>query len=117
MPIADRGSTGSSAPFWITLGSTVALAGGAATFAVLARDSDDELERELGRFPADPQRVAGARSELRRNSLLADGLTVGAAVSGAFCVYFAIAGGGGSGDRRPVSVELSPGRVTARGRF
>ena len=64
---ADDGP--SKAPMWITLATTGLFAGGAVTFAVLTKKSDDDLDRELNKIPANPDRITAARDDLKRNAL------------------------------------------------
>jgi hypothetical protein len=89
----DSGDDGPSrAPLWISLVATGVFAGGAVTAAVLTNRSDDELERELGRYPSTEEAIDDARSELKRNALLTDVFTAAAAVAGGFSIYFALSG-------------------------
>jgi hypothetical protein len=88
---------------WISLVATGVFAGGAATFAVLTRKSDQKLDDELDRFPGNKNRIDDARSELQRNAALTDGLTAAAVVAAGFSVYFALSG--------PSSSETRSGSV------
>jgi hypothetical protein len=88
----EQEKSSSSAPFWITLGTTVAFTAGAVTFGVLTHNADQKLDDELNKFPTDPNRVEDARSTLKQNALLTDIMTGAAVVSGGFCLYFAISG-------------------------
>ena len=86
----------SNAPMWITLVTTGLFAGGAVTFALLTRKSDQELDNELDRIPANPNRIDDARDELKRNALFTDAFTAASVVSGGFFLYFALSGSGSS---------------------
>jgi tetratricopeptide (TPR) repeat protein len=67
---------------FVTLGLTVATGAGAIATGVLALRADDDLERELNTYPADPAAVADARE--RRDTLVpaTDGLIAATAVLG-----------------------------------
>ncbi|HET9958283.1 MAG TPA: PEGA domain-containing protein [Polyangiaceae bacterium] len=77
-------------PFWIGLGTTVALAGGATVFGVLTGRADNRLDDALRTYPTKESEIEDARSELRRNALLTDVLAGGALVSAAVTIYFAV---------------------------
>jgi hypothetical protein len=99
----------STAPFWITLASTVAFTGAAVTFGVLAHDADQKLDEQLNTFPANPDSVHDARSTLKQNALLADIFTGAAVVSGGFCLYFGLSHSSGhssSGQSKPANLRI-----------
>ena len=83
---------GPNVPFWITLGTTAALAGGAVTFGVLTHSADQRLDSQLNTFPPNKGGIDDARTVLKRDALITDILTGAAVVSGGLCAYFAIAG-------------------------
>jgi hypothetical protein len=76
-------------PLWISLISTAVLAGGAVTFGALATSSESELERELGRLPADRGRVSDLRSDVQVDAALCDAFTVAAVIGAGLSLYFA----------------------------
>lgn len=78
----------SRAPLWISMIATGVLAGGAVTFGLMARTSDERLNRELSRVPADRGRVNEMRAALQRNAAFCDGLTAGAVVAAGLSLYF-----------------------------
>ncbi|HEX4339814.1 MAG TPA: PEGA domain-containing protein [Polyangiaceae bacterium] len=118
-PTPDTQHASTNVPFWITLGSTAVLAGGAITFGVLANSADQKLDRQLGAFPGNPQGIADARSSLKRDALVSDILTGAAVVSGGFCVYFAVAGAHRSSEtaQRTVQVAAAGPGVRVLGTF
>jgi hypothetical protein len=87
-PRADEGP--SKTPMWITLATTGLLAGGAVTFAIMTNKADDDLDKELNRFPLDEKKVDDARDKLKRDALITDGFTAASVISAGFFVYFAI---------------------------
>jgi tetratricopeptide (TPR) repeat protein len=102
----------SSAPFWIGLTATGVLAAGAGTFGYLALRSNQDLDRSLGAFPSDPQRIDTARRELKRDALIADLLGGAAVVAGGITLYFALSTSSPSERASRASLEL---RVRGRG--
>lgn len=95
-------------PFWITLASTTLLAGGAVTFGVLTHSADQRLDKQLG-VAQNQSGIDDARSTLKRDALITDVLTGAAAVSGGFCIYFAIAGSHGkSTEAAQTSLRVAP---------
>jgi hypothetical protein len=77
---------------WIGLGTTTALAATAVVFGVLTGNADDDLDRELARFPANPGKIDDARSQLKLYAALTDGFTAGAIVSALVTTYVALSG-------------------------
>lgn len=106
-------------PFWVTLGSTVVLTGGAVSFGVLTHRADQNLTRELGKFPANQDAIDHARSDLRRDALITDLFTASAIVSGGAFLYFALSGPGGASESHDTALRVAPtlGGATAFGRF
>ncbi|HMJ10417.1 MAG TPA: PEGA domain-containing protein [Polyangiaceae bacterium] len=86
---AQVDNTPANVPMWISLVATGLFAGGAVTFGVLARSSDEELDRKLDEYPANKNGIDDTRSELKRNALLTDAFAGAAIVGAGFTVYFA----------------------------
>jgi tetratricopeptide (TPR) repeat protein len=86
---SPRNTTRSYTPFWISAASTVALAGAATAFGLLARSDNRELDRELARVPASATRLSDLRSQLKLHAGLTDGFAVASLVSALIAVYFA----------------------------
>jgi hypothetical protein len=82
----------SKAPMWISLAATTLFTGGAVTFGVLTKKANDKLDDQLNTFPASVSDIDDARSSVKRDALLTDGLAAAAIVSGGFFLYFAISG-------------------------
>jgi hypothetical protein len=102
----------SKAPVWVTLVTTGLLTGGAVTFGVLTASANTRLDRELDTFPGNKARIDDARSELKRDALLADVFAGSAVISGGFFLYFALSGGATRSTGEEKAVRVSP---TARG--
>jgi hypothetical protein len=81
--------TPANVPFWISLVATGLFTGGAVTFGVLARQSDEELDKKLDEYPPNVAGIDDTRSELKRNALLTDAFAAAAVVGAGFTVYFA----------------------------
>ena len=92
--------------FWISAASTVALAGGAVAFGLVTHSANHSLDNALNQFPADPNRLAGLRSDVKRDAALTDGFTAAAIVAAGFTVYFAISGTHSSKTQEPAQVGL-----------
>lgn len=104
--LSPAGSNGSSATaasgnttraantgFWISLVATGVAGGAAAAFGVLTHKSDSHLSDELNRYPASPNEIDDARTELKRNALLTDGCGALAVIGLGATIYFAATGG------------------------
>jgi hypothetical protein len=105
---------GSNAPMWITLVTTGLFAGGAVTFGLLTRKSDEDLDKELNRIPADSDRIEDSRDELKRNALLTDAFTGAAVISGGFFLYFALSGSSSSSQSTNSGVRVVPAGTGVR---
>jgi hypothetical protein len=92
--------------FWISAASTVALAGGAVAFGLVTHSANHSLDNALNQFPADPSRLAGLRSDVKRDAAFTDGFTAAAVVAAGFTVYFAISGAHSSKAEEPAKVGL-----------
>ena len=66
------------------------LAGGAVTFAIMTNKADDDLDKELNKYPFDQAKVDDARDKLKRNALITDGFTAASVISAGLFVYFTI---------------------------
>jgi Tetratricopeptide repeat len=88
-PHADAASVDRT-PLWISLISAAVLAGGAVTFGALASSSESELDRELGRLPADRDRVSDLRSQIEVDAALCDAFAAAAVVGAGISLYFAL---------------------------
>lgn len=97
-------------PLWISSISTAVLAGGAVTFGALASSSESELERELGRLPADRGRVTDLRSRIGVDAALCDAFVVAAVIGAGLSLYFALSDGA---ETPPSKRNGSSGRVHA----
>lgn len=107
----DRGASshnGSRPAMWIALGATALFTGGAVTFAVLTNKASKDLDDELNRIPANQSSTDDARSRLRRDALLTDGLTAGAVLSGGLFLYFALSGSGSSARTEAATLRVHP---------
>jgi tetratricopeptide (TPR) repeat protein len=89
-PLAPIPQHHSKAPMWVSLVATGLFTGGAVTFGVLTKKADSKLDDQLNRLPASQSALDGARSDLKRDALLTDGLAAAAIVSGGFFLYFAL---------------------------
>lgn len=81
--------TPANVPMWVSLVATGLFTGGAITFGVLARRSDEELDKKLDEYPPKTASIEDTRSELKRNALLTDAFAAAAIVGAGFTVYFA----------------------------
>lgn len=89
-PIARSESRPVRPATWVSLAATGVFTGAAVTFGLLARKSNEDLDAELARFPADASRVDDVRSRVKLEAGLTDGFAIAAAASGILTVYFAL---------------------------
>jgi hypothetical protein len=94
---------------WVSLAATGAFASGAVVFGLLAREQNDKLDDDLGRYPADPSRVDDTRSRLKLYAGLTDGFAAAAGVSALLTTYFFVFAGPSS----PEAKE-APRKATTR---
>lgn len=94
-PLAPLPTTRSKVPMWVSLGAAGLFTGGAVTFGVLTRKSDQKLDDEL-KLADNTAGIEDARDELKRNALLTDVFAGAAVVSTGLFIYFAVSGSGGS---------------------
>jgi tetratricopeptide (TPR) repeat protein len=78
-------------PVWIASAATVALGGAALTFALMARATDRELDRELSFFQPNAQQLADDRAKLKTFAGLTDGFAVATALGAGVAIYFLVA--------------------------
>ena len=91
-------------PVWIGLGGTVLLAGGAVTFGLLSRSAEKSRDRELGRFPGNPDALKSDADRARGFALAADIMGGLALVGAGVTVYLAVRPGGTS-----TAARVTPG--------
>lgn len=107
---AGAGEPSERMPLWIGMGAAGASAALAVGFALLTRDADARLDRELSHYPADEQALDAARSRVATLAAATD-VCIGASVLAAgVSLYFALA----SAPRDDtalgnVRLELAPG--------
>jgi hypothetical protein len=101
----------SKAPMWISLAATGLFTGGAITFGVLTKKANDKLDTQLNTFPASVSDIDDARSAVKRDALLTDGLAAAAIVSGGFFLYFAISGNDSSSTTTGSSKSIKVGAM------
>lgn len=77
---------------WVSLAATGVFTGAAITFGLLAKKSNEDLDTELARYPADGGRIDDVRSRVKLEAALTDGFGVAAAASAILTVYFALSG-------------------------
>jgi tetratricopeptide (TPR) repeat protein len=87
---AERSHTG----VWIGVVTTGVLAGGAVTFGLLARHNNEQLDKELARFPGDGERIDSARSKVKLFAGLSDGAAGASLVAAAITLYAALSSSG-----------------------
>jgi hypothetical protein len=96
---------------WIAYGAAVVLGASAATFAILARNSDRALDADLGRFPGDRAQIDYDRNRLQTWAGLTDGFAGAALIAAGVGTYFLFSSQSGSEPtplRRPAQVALLP---------
>jgi hypothetical protein len=91
-PVAPVVTKRSKVPMWVSLTAAGIFTGGAVTFGVLTKKSDDKLDQELANIPGDAAAIESARDELKTNALLTDVFAGAAIVSTGLFVYFAVSG-------------------------
>jgi hypothetical protein len=109
-PVAPVASKKSKVPMWVSLAAAGAFTGGAVTFGVLTKKSDDKLDQELSR-PDNAANIESARDELKRNALITDIFTGAAIVSTGLFVYFAVSG---ASSGSAVEAKAVPARPTLK---
>jgi hypothetical protein len=87
---ADASEPAGRTPLWIGMGATGASAALAIGFALLTRNADARLERELSNYPADAEALDAARSRVATLAAVTD-VCIGASVIAAgLSLYFAL---------------------------
>jgi hypothetical protein len=97
-------------PLWIGMGATGASAALAVGFALLTRDADSRLERELSRYPADAEALDSARSRVATLAAVTDVCIGASVVAAGLSLYFAL--GSARPDDEPLGglqLEVAPG--------
>lgn len=89
-PIARSESRPVRPATWVALAATGVFTGAAVTFGILARKSNEDLDTELARYPADAGRVDDVRSRVKLEAGLTDGFAIAASASAILTVYFAL---------------------------
>jgi hypothetical protein len=125
-PGVEASEPANRTPLWIGLGATGASAALAVGFALLTRNADARLERELSNYPADAEALDAARSRVATLAAVTDvdaarsrvatlaavtDVCIGASIVAAgLSLYFAL--GPADGDDAPlgnVQLEIAPG--------
>lgn len=105
-PLAER------AWLWIGIGGAGASAALAAAFALLTRDAEARLDRELARYPADAEALDAARSRVTTLAAATDVCIGASVVSAGISLYFALRSPGRDdttlGALRDIRLELAP---------
>jgi hypothetical protein len=107
---ADASEPGGRTPLWIGMGATGASAALAVGFALLTRNADARLERELSNYPADAEALDAARSRVATLAAVTDVCIGASIVAAGLSLYFAL--GPADGDDAPlgnVQLEIAPG--------
>jgi hypothetical protein len=89
---ATESSGGVPAGAWIGFVAAGVFGGTALTFGILTQKQDDDLDRELSKYPADAQKIDDERSRLKLYAGLTDGFAGAALLSAVVGTYFAISG-------------------------
>jgi tetratricopeptide (TPR) repeat protein len=104
---ADR-SGGLPAGAWIGFVAAGVFGGTAVTFGILTQKKDEDLDRELSKYPADLQKIDDERSKLKLYAGLTDGFAGAALLSAVVGTYFAFSG---SSDHGAESARAKPSRT------
>ena len=105
---AADSSGGVPAGAWIGFVAAGVFGGTAVTFGILTQKKDDELDRELSKYPADPQKIDDERSRLKLYAGLTDGFAGAALLSAIVGTYFAFSG---SSDHRAETARANQTRT------
>jgi tetratricopeptide (TPR) repeat protein len=109
---AADSSRGVPAGAWIGFVAAGVFGGAAVTFGILTQKQDEDLDRELSKYPADRQKIDDERSKLKLYAGLTDGFAGAALVSAVVGTYFAFSGssdhGAESARARPTRTRLVP---------
>jgi tetratricopeptide (TPR) repeat protein len=106
----DASEPANRTPLWIGLGATGASAALAVGFALLTRNADARLERELSNYPADAEALDAARSRVATLAAVTDVCIGASIVAAGLSLYFAL--GPADGDDAllgNVQLEIAPG--------
>jgi len=111
-PIAETSARPRRTRVWVAYGAAVALGVGAATFGLLARRADKDLDADLGQFPGDRAQVDDDRSRLKTWAAMTDGFAGAALIAAGIGTYFLLAGPSVSDSegppRRSAQISLLP---------
>jgi hypothetical protein len=109
---------------WISLAATGALGATAGVFAVLAHNSKQDFEDQLGKYPTTTADIDAARSKLGLHANLTDGFAVATALAAGCTVFFALSNSGSSSTsaastpaRTRIGFAPAPGGLVAVGQF
>jgi tetratricopeptide (TPR) repeat protein len=89
---AADSSGGVPAGAWIGFVAAGVFGGTAVTFGILTQKKDEDLDRELSKYPADLQKIDDERSRLKLYAGLTDGFAGAALLSAVVGTYFAFSG-------------------------
>jgi len=87
-----RSSGSVPAGAWVGFIAAGVFGGAAVTFGILTQKKDDDLDRELSKYPADRSAIDDERSRLKLYAGLTDGFAGAALLSAVVGTYFAISG-------------------------
>lgn len=85
-------SGGLPAGAWIGFVAAGVFGGTAVTFGILTQQKDEDLDRALSKYPADPRTIDDERSRLKLYAGLTDGFAGAALLSAVVGTYFALSG-------------------------
>lgn len=87
---AARTSSPTRTSMWVAYGVAAAFGAGTATFALLARTANKDLDATLNQFPGNPDRIDHDRTRLKRWSALSDGFAAATLVTAGIGTYFLV---------------------------
>lgn len=112
-PTSERGG---NPGLWFSVTATGVFAAGAAAFGIMTLQRDQDLDRELERYPADRQKVADLRDSIRLNAALTDGFAAASGASALLAVYFLVSNRS-EPDRTRAQLLVGPRQVAVTGSF
>lgn len=116
---APRRESSSNIGAWVSVAAAGGFAAGATVFGLMANSKNADLDDELDKYPLDADRVAGLRSDVKRDAALCDGLAAASAVSAILAVYFFVSGDSDDDKRGsgPTRLVAQPNGVALRAQF
>jgi PEGA domain/Tetratricopeptide repeat len=114
-----RRESSSNVGAWVSVAAAGGFAAGATVFGLMARSKNSDLDEQLDTYPLDTDRVAGLRSDVKRDALLCDGLAAASVVSAVFAVYFIVSGSSDTEQRASKGTRLvgQPHGLALRSQF